>query len=354
MTRQIKFAQAINEALDLCMAKDESVYLMGLGVPDPKGIFGTTLELQQKYGCNRVMDMPTSESGMTGVALGSALVGMRPVMVHQRVEFATLAVEQIVNQAAKWHYMYGGQGSVPLVIRLIVGRGWGQGPQHSQVLHSWFAHVPGLKVVLPATASDAKGLLISAIEDNNPVIFFEHRWLHNVTGNVPEGLYRTPIGKAKVLREGTDVTIAAVSYMVLESLRAAEMLAAEGIKAEVIDLRSARPLDEETLLESVRRTGRLAVADIGWKFAGFGSEVVAKVTEELFRELKTAPVRLASLDGPIPSTPALARYYYPRAIQIFASVMQMMGQKVDLKALDTDFERPTLLDIPDKSFTGPF
>src|SRR5439155_14037220 len=230
-TRDLKFFQAINEALDLCMASDPAVYLMGLGVPDPKGIFGTTLGLKEKYGPARVLDMPTSENGMTGVAIGSALVGMRPVMVHQRIEFALLAVEQIVNQAAKWHYMFAGQMRVPMVIRLVIGRGWGQGPQHSQSLQSWFAHIPGLKVVMPASPYDAKGLLISSVEDNNPVIFLEHRWLHNTFGAVPEGVYRVPLGKARVLRSGKDLSFVAISYMVLEALRAAEILARFGIQA---------------------------------------------------------------------------------------------------------------------------
>ena len=261
MDREIKFDQAINEAIDQCMAEDPAVYIMGLGVPDPKGIFGSTLGLQQKYGSARVMDMPTSENGMTGVAIGSALVGMRPIMAHQRIDFALLAVEQIVNQAAKWHYMFGGQMNVPLVIRMIIGRGWGQGPQHSQSLHAWFAHVPGLKVVMPTTPYDAKGLLIASVEDNNPVIFIEHRWLYNIVGHVPEEVYRVPLGRARVARQGKDLTIAAISYMVLEALRAADMLAADGIHAEVIDIRSLKPLDDELILKSVRKTGHLIVVE---------------------------------------------------------------------------------------------
>src|SRR5579883_291096 len=195
MARELKYYQAIHEATDLCMEKDPSVYVIGLGATDPKGIFGTTSGLEAKYGSARVMDMPCAENGMTGVAIGSALVGMRPILLHQRIDFAVLAMEQIVNQAAKWHYMFGGRKSVPLVVRLLVGRGWGQGPQHSQSLQAWFAHVPGLRVVLPSTPQDAKGLLISAVEDDNPVIFIEHRWLHNIAGPVPEGLYRVPFGR---------------------------------------------------------------------------------------------------------------------------------------------------------------
>ena len=350
--RQIKCFQAISEAIDQFMAVDPSVYIMGLGVPDPKGIFGTTLRLQQKHGNTRVMDMPLSENGMTGVAIGSALAGMRPIMTHQRIEFALLAMEQIVNQAANWHYMFGGQMSMPLVIRMIIGRGWGQGPQHSQSLQAWFAHIPGLKVVMPTTPYDAKGLLISSIEDNNPVIFIEHRWLHNITGEVPEEIYRVPIGKAKVVREGDDLTIAATSYMTLESLRAAEILAADDINVEVIDIRTLSPLDESTIIKSVRKTGRFIVADTGWKTAGFGAEVVAMVSEKAFNELKSPPLRVAIPDCPLPSTPALANKYYPRAVHIATIISEMIGHTKDYTI--SEISAPVPLDIPDSSFTGPF
>ena len=352
MNRELKFFQAINEAIDLCMAKDPTVYIMGLGVPDPKGIFGSTLGLQQKYGGTRVMEMPTSENGMTGVAIGSALVGMRPILTHQRIDFAVLAMEQIVNQAAQWHYMFGGQMGVPLVIRMIIGRGWGQGTQHSQSLQAWFAHVPGLKVVMPTTPHDAKGLLIASIEDNNPVIFIEHRWLYNITGHVPEGVYRVPLGQARVVREGEDVTIAGTSYMTLEALRAAEMLAEDGIKAEVIDIRTLKPLDEELILESVRKTGRLIVADTGWKTVGFSAEIVARIAEEAFTDLRSPPRRVALPDCPSPTTPALANHYYPRAVHIVATAKRMLGLSADIPAQHLITSVP--LDVPDMSFTGPF
>jgi len=352
MSRELKFTEAINEAIDLCMAKDSAVYVMGLGAPDPKGIFGTTLGLQEKYGSSRVMDMPTSENGMTGVAIGSALVGMRPVMTHQRIDFAVLAMEQMVNQAAKWHYMFGGKMNVPLVIRMIIGRGWGQGPQHSQNLQAWFAHIPGLKVVMPTTSYDAKGLLISSIEDNNPVIFIEHRWLYNLTGHVPEGVYRVPLGQARVIREGNDVTIAATSYMTVEALHAAELLAEEGISSEVVDVRTLRPLDEALILESVRKTCRLVVADTGWKTVGFSAEVVARVTEEAFGDLKSPPRRVALPDCPTPTSRGLTKHYYPRATHIRTLVRQMLGLAPAGEAPQLDESIP--LDVPDMSFTGPF
>ena len=198
MTRELKYFQAILEATDQCLAADPRVYVIGLGVTDPKGIFGTTLGLEAKYGPRRVMDMPVSENALTGIALGSAVTGMRPIMTHQRVDFALLALDQLINNAAKWHTMFGGRMRAPMVIRLIIGRGWGQGPQHSQSLQALFAHIPGLKVVMPATPYDAKGLLVAAVEDDNPVIYLEHRWLHGIWGPVPEERYRVPLGEARV------------------------------------------------------------------------------------------------------------------------------------------------------------
>ena len=222
--RNKKYCEAINEALSLAMELDESVICYGLGVPDPKGVFGTTLGLQEKFGDKRVFDMPTAENAMTGVAIGASLYGIRSVITHQRLDFFLLAMDQLVNNAAKWHYMFGGQNSVPITIRLIIGRGWGQGPTHSQNLQSIFAHIPGLKVVMPTTSADAKGLLLESIFDDNPVLFLEHRWLHNLEGNVPEGDYRVPIGKAQLLKEGSDVTIVSLSYMSIEALHAVEVL----------------------------------------------------------------------------------------------------------------------------------
>ena len=350
--RELKYFQAIREATDQCLDMDTSVYLIGLGVPDPKGVFGTTSGLQEKYGVHRVMDMPTSENGMTGIAIGSALVGMRPIMVHQRIDFAILAMEQIVNQAAKWHYMFGGKMSVPMVIRMIIGRGWGQGPQHSQSLQSWFAHVPGLRVIMPTTPYDMKGLMVSSIEDNNPVICIEHRWLYNITGYVPKKIYRVPLGKARVMKEGEDLTIVAMSHMSLEALRAAELLEKEGLSIEVIDLRSLRPLDMPTVLESVSKTGHLLVADTSWKTGGFAGEIVARVTEEAFGSLKAAPQRIALPDCPTPTSPSLANIFYSRTSDIVESIRKVLGCKKDFPVMR--IETPEYLDIPDPSFVGPF
>ena len=351
--RQIKFFQAIHESLDQSLAKDPSVYVMGLGVPDPKGIFGTTSGLQEKYGAERVMDMPTSENGMTGIAAGSAMMGMRPVMVFQRVDFALLALDQIVNTAAKWHYMYGGKKTMPMVMRMIVGRGWGQGAQHSQSLQAWFAHVPGLKVVMPATPYDAKGLLNAAIQDNNPVVFIEHRWLHNTFGNVPEDFYTVPIGEAHVIREGKDITIVALSHMVIESLHAAKILEEVGVDVEVVDIRSLRPLDTETIVRSAAKTGRLIVADTAWKFGGFAGEIVATVAEQAWGKLKLPPRRIALEDCPVPTSQALSIHCYPGTMDIVHQVCEMLGVSKDKVKLPKELETVPA-DVPDASFSGPF
>ncbi len=353
MNRQINFAQAILEATEQCMERDLSVYIMGLGVTDPKGIFGTTLGLEKKFGSKRVLDMPVAENGMTGIAIGSALVGMRPILTHQRVDFMLLSLDQIINNAAKWHYMFGGKMKVPLVIRLLVGRGWGQGPQHSQSLQSLFAHIPGLKVVMPVTPYDAKGLLISAVEDNNPVIFIEHRWLHNVLGDVPKEKYRIPLGKAKIVKEGEDLTIISSSYMTLEAIRAAEVLKKDGINAEVLDLRTIKPLDKNTIEESVRKTGRLIVVDGGWESFGISAEVLALAVSNLFGSFKCAPVRIAFPDAPTPTSWALANRYYPTSADIIntaRNILRLPENKIE----EFDIKQDKPGDVPDKLFKGPF
>jgi pyruvate dehydrogenase E1 component beta subunit len=350
--RELNYANAVKEATDFCLDADQSVLVIGLGVPDPKGIFGTTTGLQDKYGSERVMDMPLAENGMTGIIIGASLNGYRPILTHQRVEFALLSVEQIVDQAAKWFYMNAGQQNVPIVIRLIIGRGWGQGAQHSQSLESWFAHIPGLKVVMPSNAYDAKGLLISSVEDNNPVIFLEHRWLHNTIDNVPSEGYRVPIGKARVAREGKDLTIVAHSYMVLEAIRCSDILKAKGISIEVLDLRSIRPLDTDAILNSVKKTGRLLVADNGWVHFGVSAEIISIVTENIFDKLLCMPTRIGMNNSPSPSTRALANYYYPRSFDIAKMVCKMLKKSIDLEVLFPKSSLPK--DIPDPTFKGPF
>lgn len=354
--RTITYAQALNEAMDLCMKKDPNVFLIGLGVPDPKGVFGSTVGLKEKHGEKRVLDMPVAENGLTGICIGAALRGMRPVMTHQRVDFALLALDQLINNAAKWYFMFGGQTNVPLVVRLIIGRGWGQGAQHSQSLQSIYAHIPGLKVVMPTTAYDAKGLLVSSIEDNNPVICIEHRWLYNLKDHVPEDIYKIPIGEAKVIREGKDLTIVSSSYMTVESLKAASYLEKTGIDVEIIDLRTIKPLDEQCIISSVHKTGRILVADSGWLTGGLAGEVVARVAERAFVELKTAPRRISLPDLPTPSSPGLTKDFYPGCREIAMNVCDMLGKdkKEVLFIIEKEEDKIKPHDVPDLSFTGPF
>jgi pyruvate dehydrogenase E1 component beta subunit len=252
--------------------------------------------------------------------------------------------------------MFGGRSKVPLTVRMLIGRGWGQGPQHSQSLHAWFAHIPGLKVVMPSTPYDAKGLLIASIEDDNPVVFFEHRWLHNIHGPVPEGHYTVPLGQPRVVMEGGDVTIVAASYATLDAMKAARELQRQGIAPELIDLRTLVPRDDTAILASVRKTGRLVVVDQGTLTGGFAGEIVARVTEEAFGALKAAPIRVTLPDIPTPTTRALSNYYYPTPAHIVAAARRTLGlpyeDRDDLWAGVEATDKT--LDVPDKSFTGPF
>jgi pyruvate dehydrogenase E1 component beta subunit len=288
------------------MEADSSVFVMGEGVTDPKAIFGTTAGLAARFGKSRVLEMPVAENGFTGAAIGAALMGRRPLVIHQRVEFALLAFEQLANNAAKTHYVSAGKHRVPLVVRLIVGRGWGQGPAHSQSLEALFAYVPGLKVVMPATPADCKGLLLGAIADHNPVIFIEHRWVHYGRGLVPTAPVALPLDGPKRLRAGDAVTLVATSYMTLEALQAAEALARHGCAVDLIDLRVVAPLNLDLVYESVARTGRLVTVDTGFTGFGIGAEIAARVTERCFSALKAAPVRLGLASHPTPSARSLA------------------------------------------------
>jgi len=350
--RKLKFSSAVNDALCAAMRQNKSVICYGLGVDDPKGVFGTTLGLKEEFGPERVFDMPTSENAMTGIAIGAALNGIRPVMTHQRLDFFLLAMDQLVNNAAKWHYMFGGKRSVPITIRLILGRGWGQGPTHSQNLQAWFTHIPGLKVVVPATASDAKGLLLSSIFDPDPVVFLEHRWLHNLEGNVPSGDHRVPLGKANVLKQGDALTVVSFSYMTIEALHAVEILNKNGISCDLIDLRTLCPLDWEAIFSSVKRTGRLVVLDTANETCSVSGEIVARVSMELFASLKAAPKRLALCDAPSPTSPALTKAFYKGAQDIVKVVSQMLNK--DIFAEELNKERTCPHDVPGDWFKGPF
>ena len=355
--QRVSYVQAINQATHQAMASDPRVIVIGEGVPDPKAIFGSTAGLREIFGEQRVFDMPLSENGVTGVCIGAAMAGMRPVMIHQRIDFALLAMDQLVNNAAKWHYMFNGCSSVPLVVRVILGRGWGQGPQHSQGLQSLFAHVPGLKVVMPASPYDAKGMLLSAIDDNNPVIFIEHRWLHSLHDDVPVAEYRVPLDRARVLHSGSRLTIAGFSYAIAEALQLARVLARHGIDIEVIDMRSARPLDLETLGASVRKTGHLIAVDPAWPSCSLAGELVAQMAMREFASLRRAPARLTYPDHPSPTSPHMAQGYFPDAAGLLRTVEDQLGAPLEAQvraAVLDAIARQGPVDIPNPAFKGPF
>ena len=321
--RQISYVQAINETLHQMIEKDDKVFLIGQGVTSPWYVGTTTVGLIERFP-ERVIDTPVSENGVTGAAIGAALAGMRPVLVHPRLDFMYYAMDQIANHAANWYYMFGGQVSVPITIWGIINRGGEQAAQHSQALQAMFTHIPGLKVVLPSTPYDAKGLLAASIEDDNPVVYIDDRWLYNFVGEVPEEVYSIPIGKGIVRREGKDVTVVATSYMVHEAMKAAENLEREGIDVEVVDLRSLKPLDENLLFKSVRKTGRLVIADGGWKTCGIAAEISALVTENIFEHLKAPILRVSLPDTPAPASSVLEQVYYKKAEDIVFTVKKLM------------------------------
>lgn len=322
--RKLQYSLAINEALLQMMCSDESVFLIGQGVKSPWYVGNTAKGLLEKFGPERVIDTPVSENAITGAGVGAAIAGMRPIVVHPRMDFMMYAFDPIINEAANWHYMFGGKSSVPVVIWGIINRGGEQAAQHSQALHALFSHIPGLKVVMPSTPYDAKGLMISAIQDDNPVIYIDDRWLYRLEEDVPEEIYSVPIGKGIVRKKGNDVTIVSVSYMALESMEAARLLKKEGIDAEVIDLRTVKPLDSALVLKSVEKTGRLIIADGGWRSCGIGAEVAALVAENGFRFLK-APVKRVTLpDSPAPSSTILEKVYYKTSADIIQAVKEVL------------------------------
>src|SRR3954452_16719218 len=304
--RELTYAQALNEALHEEMARDPSVWVLGEDIAAGRGgIFGVTRGLLDRFGAERVRNTPLSEEIIVGAAVGAAVTGTRPVAELMYLDFVGLAMEPIVNQAAKLRYMFGGKASVPMVIRAQEGAGRGNAAQHSQSLEAWFCHIPGLKVVTPSTPADAKGLLKSAIRDDNPVIFLEHKVLYFAKGPVPEGDYTVPLGVADVKREGKHVTVVGVHTMVGKALKAAEQLAEEGIELEVIDPRTLVPLDEQTIIDSVKKTGRLIVSHEAYTRAGYGAEIIAHVVEAAFDYLDAPPLRVCARNVPVPYSEVL-------------------------------------------------
>ena len=305
--RKLPFSLAINEALHQTMANDKSVFLIGQGVKSPWYVGNTCQGLLEKFGPERVIDTPVSENAVTGSAVGAAIAGMRPVVVHPRMDFMMYAMDPIINEAANWHYMCGGRSSVPVVIWGIINRGGEQAAQHSQAFQALFAHIPGLKVVMPSTPYDAKGLMIAAIRDDNPIIYIDDRWLYSQEEVVPEEIYEVEIGKAIIRKKGADLTLVSSSYMVIESFKAAQELAEEGIDVELIDLRTVKPLDESLILKSIRKTGRIVIADGSWKNCGVSAEISALVSEKGFKYLKAPIQRITLPDSPAPASCVLEK-----------------------------------------------
>jgi len=324
MIRTITYRDAINEAIVQEMRRDPSVFVYGIDVADHKRILGSLKNLVEEFGKERCFSTPLSEDAMTGFGLGTAINGMRPIHVHMRVDFMLLAMNQLINMIASYHYGTCGAVKIPMVIRAIIGCGWGQSWQHSKTLHSWFAHIPGLKVVMPSTPKDAKGMLISAIRDDNPVVFIEHRWLYDVIGDVDEKSNSFSLEGCQILCEGTDVTVVGVSWMNIEAIKAAEVMKKRGVNLEVIDVRSISPFDHKTVIDSVKKTGHLIIADYDWIHCGFGAEVATRVYDSCMKELKTPITRLGFADAHCPCTRPLENEYYPNAMNIIRAVEEKM------------------------------
>jgi len=346
--RMITFREALTEAMVQAMQKDPNIFVYGIDVADHRRIFGSTFGLVEKFGPGRCFSTPLSEDALAGFGLGAAINGLKPIFIHIRIDFVLLAMNQIVNMISTFSYLTGGKLKAPFIIRAIIGRGWGQGMQHSKALHALFAHIPGLKVVLPSTPRDAKGLMISALKDNNPVIFLEHRWLYDIIGEVnPSSEASVPLGKGNILRQGKDVTIVATSWMNIEATKAAEILAKRGISVEIIDPRTIEPLDSELIYMSVKKTGHCIVADYDWINCGFSSEVAARVQENCLQEMKSPVTRIGFAPTPCPTTRTLENLFYPNAVDIIRAVEQK------LKLSQTDLSGEEFYSFENK-FKGPF
>ncbi len=346
MERILSYPDAIREATEQEMDRDPSVIVFGQGVDDPKAILGTTKGLLEKFGDKRVFDTPLSEDGITGFAIGASLAGLRPIHTHIRMDFMILAMNQIVNMAAKMHYMFGGEVFAPIVIRSMIGKSWGQGPQHSQSIYPLFMNIPGLKIVSPSTPYDAKGCLIQSIRDNNPVLFIEHRLLYYQKGHVPEKSYTVDFGRARVLAKGKDITLVGISQMAVECMRAQKYLQEIGIDAEAIDPVSLYPLDIGAIAASVSKTGKLIIVDNAWITCGAGAEIIAQLAEAgMNKEILMQRMGFASV--PCPTTPSLENHFYPDAKKIALKAYEMLkpGEK---------WEPSSKLQIEEIEFKGPF
>ena len=352
MKNRIKFSKAINNALRFALKKDKNLIVYGLGVTDPKEIFDTTKNLKKEFGNNRVFDIPNSENAMTGIGIGHALNNGRTVFTHQRLDFSFLALDQIINNAAKIFYTSDGKFSVPITIRLIVGRGWGQGPNHSQALQSRYAHIPGLKVVSPSNPNNAQELLVASIFDNNPVIFIEHRWLHEQTGQVKKINKIPKIKNSHKIFNGKDLTIVSNSIMTVEAIKACKILKENSINCDLIDLLSISPLDTKKIIESVTKTGKLIVLDIDHGFISLASEIISTISTHNIEIFKKTPIKIAMPNFPTPTGISLTKKFYPNFTDILKSAQKLTGRKITIPKHFID-ELKTH-DIPHKNYTGPF
>lgn len=347
MERILTYPEAIREATEQEMQRDPSVIVLGQGVDDPKATIGTTKGLADTFGRMRVFDTPVAEDGITGIAIGAALGGLRPVHIHIRMDFVLLAMNQIINMASKLRYSFGGAYSVPLVIRSMIGKSWGQGPQHSQSIYPLFMNIPGLKIFAPSTPYDAKGCMIEAIRDNNPVMIVEHRLLYYQKGHVPKESYTVSFGKARILAEGSDVTLVGISQMAVECLRAKKYLKEVSISAEVIDPVSLSPLDINTIESSVRKTKHLIVVDNAWVRCGAGSEIIAQLTKRI-EPFDIKVERMGFAHVPCPTTPSLEQHFYPDGKKIASRAHSMVYSD------KADWVSEAVLPIEEIEFKGPF
>lgn len=353
----IKFYESVNQALKYSMKQDKNMICYGLGINDPKAIFSTTKGLKYEFGPSRVFDVPTSENALTGISVGAAINGVRSVVTHQRLDFFILALDQLINSAAKWHYMFGSKSSIPITIRLIIGRGWGQGPTHSQTLTSLFASIPGLKVVIPSNPENCYNLLLASIFDPNPVVFLEHRWLHNAESKVfkKEKIKKLELLCSKLLAKGQDLTIVSSSYCTHETLQIVKKLKNEdGICCDLIDLNVLKPLNLSKVFNSIKKTGRLLIVDIDNKTCGMGSEILSQVTQKVFPYLRSVPIKIAMPDVPVPTSFGLTRNFYFTKLDIIKNIKKVLKIK---KKLKTEYYFSNKLinhDVPGKWFTGPF
>ncbi len=345
------FSQAINLASQVSMKKFNDLMIIGQGVDDPKRIFGTTSNLVEKFGKKRVVDVPTAENSMVGIAVGLSTKSIKSVLIFQRAEFALLATEQIINQAAKWYFMSAGKSKISIVFRILIGRGWGQGPQHSQSLEMIYANIPGLKIIAPSNPNDAYNLLIQSVRDNNPIIFLEHRWLYDIKGPLKKDDANVKIGKCKIIYKGNDITLVSYSYNLIECYRAVNVLNTLGISVELIDMSTIKPVDYKTIIKSVSKTKKLLFVDNGWSTYGVGAEIIAKISET-FSNKKISTSRLGIMESPIPSSINLAKHFYPTPFKISKKIYKMLNK--DSSHLKGFFKMTLAHDQPNKSFKGPF